>query len=110
MPISLIKAICPSLLILAFVLAVLIGFREKRLFLAILFGWVLFVLAFLFQDVISGLLVYLFHGKKEATEIMPEQPGLAGALLVGWVLPLIGYFLGKGIRVLTKKLSVQRGQ
>lgn len=102
MPLSLIQTIAPAMMGLALVIPILAGFLGRRLWLSIILGWVLFVAAFLFQDVLALLLANHFHGQDGVRAVAVEQPGTCAAVVGGWLLPLAGHFLGRGARALLK--------
>ncbi len=84
-----IQSLVSLLLVAAIALPGFLAFRGTKLPRCVLTGWLLFVLAFLFQDVIAPLLAWQFAGKEAAASISPEQPGTVGAIFGGWLLPLL---------------------
>lgn len=104
MPIVLIQALSPSVLALSLIVPVLTGFLGRRLRISIVLGWLLFVLSFLFQDIFSLLIANYFHGRDGVRAVAVDQPGTAAAVFVGWLLPLIGHFVGRGFGGLRKRV------
>ena len=104
MPIVLIDALSPSILVLSMVMPIIAGYLGKRLSLSIALGWSLFVLGFLFQDIFSVLLAGHFHGQDGVKAVAVDQPGTAAAFFIGWIIPTIGHFVGNGAARLRKWL------
>jgi len=98
MSISVIQAISPAILGLSLVVPICAGFLGRRLRISIVVGWLLFVLAFLFQDILSLMLASHFHGRDGVRAVAVDQPGTIAAVFSGWLPPLIGHFMGKGLR------------
>ena len=77
-----------------------LGFRGVRLRWGVLAGWFLFVVALLFQDIISPMLAYHYLGRAAFYRIAPDQPGTVGAVFGGWFLGLVFHPAGRGLRLL----------
>ena len=65
-------------------------------------GWFLFVISFLFQDIYSIMIAGHFHGNEGVKAVAVDQPGTVAAVFVGWLIPLVGHFIGKGLRRLVQ--------
>ncbi len=68
-------------------------------------GWFLFVVALLFQDIISPLLADHYLGRDAANRISPEQPGTMGAVFCGWGVGLIFHLAGTVARLLVDAIK-----
>lgn len=93
---SLSNAFC----LIAIAVPFFLGIRGERLRWGVLAGWVLFVVALLFQDIISPILAYHYIGRDAGNRISPEQPGTIAAVFVGWLLGLLFHLAGSGVRLL----------
>lgn len=102
MPIPLINAISPTLVVISIILPVVTGIIGCRAASSMTLGWFLFVLSFLFQDMFNIAIADYFHGREGVKAVTVDQPGTAGAIVIGWLIPLIGHYLGFGIRRLVK--------
>ena len=102
MPIVVIKAIAPSILAISFVAPLLNGILGRRLGISIALGWILFVLSFVFQDLLSPMIASHFHGRDGVNAVAVDQPGTVAAVFVGWLPSLVGHFAGRGLRELLK--------
>lgn len=72
---------------------------------SVVWGWILFIMSFLFQDAFSVLLAKRFHGEELASAIAVDQPGVFPAFLMGWILPLIAFYIGQGLGLVRKFAS-----
>ena len=103
MPLPLIKALAPALLVLALVVPLVTGFLGRRLRVSVGLGWGLFVLAILIQDILSVQLARHFHGEAGVSAVTVDPPGLAMAILWGWTLPLLMHGVGDIVAYLMKR-------
>ncbi|MBL9155788.1 MAG: hypothetical protein JNK37_25150 [Verrucomicrobiales bacterium] len=106
MSIDLIKALAPSILVLALVVPALTGFLGRKVGVSIALGWTLFVLSFAFQDLFSLMIANHFHGRAGVKAVAVDQPGTVAAVFVGWLQSLICHFIGRGIRRILSLASV----
>jgi len=98
MPIAFLQAISPTSLLLSVIVPVIFGFGGRRLRRSVILGWSLFIVSFLFQDILTPVLANHFHGPEVAKTVAIDQPGTVATVFGGWVLPLVGHFVGRGFK------------
>lgn len=89
-----IKAIAPTLMVIALLAPIITGFRRERLGISIRIGWALILLAYFAADFLIPEFVSLLYGQKAGANIAPNNGGTLPALLFGWAYPLILHYLG----------------
>jgi len=105
MPIFLIDALAPSILALSLVAPILNGFFGRRVVVSIALGWFLFVLSFVFQDILSVMIASHFQGRDGVRAVAVDQPGTVAAVFVGWLPSLVCHFAGRGLGGLRRLVS-----
>jgi hypothetical protein len=95
---NLLNALCPALAAGSFAVSFWLGFRGTSSRRSLVLGWSLFVLAYVFQDLLSPGIAFLWLGRDAANRVSVDQPGTAAAVLGGWVPALMFFKLGQAVQ------------